>query len=278
MIAELMCPACGNPSRDGGLCDADERTLAAVLRSAPALLDELLIQTARLNVSSISGGKTSDRPLPINMRASELAAGYENLLVSWARACGGDEDETLVGGGREAARWLAERIYEVRVHEASGEIVDELRGHAKACLRAIDRHGADSIWIGNCTAEPPDEKECRTELRVPKGQKTMRCPRCEEHYDVAELLAARDAIIDERIYSTSEIAKLEFRLPDGRVIGLRMIEGYVTRKRLLPAGYRRDALRKKDVALYRIGDVKKAASDALMGIGIGDRDGMRKSA
>lgn len=277
MSIDLLCPACRNPSRDGGLCDNDERTLATVLAGAPDLLDELLTQTARLNVSSIGGGKTSEKPLPINLKASELAAGYETLLMCWALACGAVPG-SLGGSGKAAARWLAERIYDVRVHEAAEEIVDELTEHARACMRAIDRHGADSIWIGNCTAIPPDEKECRTELRVPKGRKTMRCPRCEESYDVAEMLAARDAIIDERIYSIAEIAKLEFRLPNGRIIGLRMIEGYVARKRLNPAGWRRDEMRQKDVALYRIGDVKKAASDALLGIGAGEtRDGRRSA-
>lgn len=260
---EPTCPACGNPSRDGGLCDIDERTLAAVLAGAPDLLDELLTQTARLNVSSIGGGKTSEKPLPINLKASELAVAFENLLTQWAKTCSDPDDPPFAGGGRSSARWLAQRIYDIRLHPHAGDLVHELSRHSAACWRAVDRSGADLVYLGLCKALlPPNDQQCRTALRVKKGLKKAACWRCEAQYDAVELLAERDAEIDGSLATAREIADARFRTPDGRLITLRMIEGYAHRKTILVRLTRRNETLRRDVSLYSIREVKEAAMEA----------------
>lgn len=261
-MSGLECPCCGNPSRDGGLCDADEDRLAKTLGQAPELLDELLIQASRQSVTS-AASKSADTPLPVDLKAADLAAGYEALLLSWAQAVAAYGDPSLPGSGRSAARWLAERIYEVRVHDAAGEIVDELTAHAKDCWRAIDRHGADLIYIGDCSALlPPNDELCRTPLRVRQGLKQAVCWRCEATYDVAEMLQVRDTEIDGYLATAAEIAKVGFRTPDGRRITIPMIQGYARRGRIAARGTRWNSALQKDVSTYQIGEVKQAALEA----------------
>jgi hypothetical protein len=259
-MSDLVCPCCGNPSRDGGLCDTDEDRLAKTLAAAPDLLGELLVQASRQSVTS-AHGKSADEPLPLDLKAADLAAEYEALLLSWARACAAYGDPSLPGSGRSAARWLAERIYGVRVHDAAGEIVDELTHLARECWRAVDTHGADLIYIGDCAALlPPNDEICRTPLRVRQGLKQAVCWRCEATYDVVEMLTARDATIDNYLATAAEIARVGFRTPDGRRITLPMIEGYARRGSIAHHSTRMHL--GKEVKLYRIGEVKQAALNA----------------
>jgi hypothetical protein len=260
----LECPACGNPSRDGGLDDRCEVNLVALLREVPRLLAQLLIQTTR---QTASGGTerrgAASRPLPLNLTTAELSSAYEALLTSWALAMGADQDAAFKPGGRESAFWLSRHFYEIRTHPAVGDMLDELTKQAGECLRAIDRGAGDRVFLGICRKPlPTDGQECMTALRVPKSARKVDCWRCSAEYDVAELLAARDDAIDGSLATVAEIAAAGFRTPDGRVITGRMVEGYATRGRILAHGHRHNETLGRDAALYLIGEVKQAALEA----------------
>ncbi len=258
----LTCQACGNPSRDGGLCDPCEKILADTLAWAPDLLDELLVQTTRQSVTS-AGGRGSDTPLPINLRASKLSSDYEKLLLGWARSIATYGDPSLPANGKQAAHWLAERIYDIRMLDIAGQITDQLTHHADACWSAIDREGADLIYLGVCKALlPPLDEECRSALRARKGNPTATCWRCEATYNVAEMLAIRDAVIDRSLATAAEIANAGFKTPDGRTITLQMIRGYIARHVIIAKGMKRNDTLNRDAALYSIADVKQAALSA----------------
>jgi hypothetical protein len=263
-VTDVLCLACHNPSRDGGLCDACEERLVVILREVPRLLADLLVQTTRQAVTSTgSGRRGSDRPLPLDLKASELSSGLESLLASWAKAMGAGGDPVALNGGREAAYWLQRHLYDVRVHEAVGDLLDELDQHSRDCLRAIDRHGVDRVFLGICRATlPPNDVECMTALRAPKGARRMRCWRCSAEYDVAEMLTKRDDAIDGSLATVAEIAAAQFRTPDGRLITSHMVKGYAARGRIAAHGYRQNEALDRRAALYLIGEVKQAALEA----------------
>ena len=250
-MSDLECPRCGNPSRDGGLDDPCEKALASTLAEAPALLDELLTQATRQAVTSIGGTRGADIPLPVNLKAADLAQEFTTLLVSWAKQCGCDIQGAT---GQVAAHWLAERIYTIRLHAEVAAMTDELVQHARECWRAVDRVGADLLYLGDCQALiPPNDVACLTKLKVRKGAQHMTCWRCEASYDVAEMLEARDARIDSGLATVLQIARAELRTPDGRLITARMIEGYKRRGAILQKGILDGA------ATFCVGDVKDAA-------------------
>jgi hypothetical protein len=248
-VSQLECPACHNPSRDGGLCDNDEIILKNNLDDVPWLLDQLLIQAIRQNVTS-EAGASAETPLAFNEKAADLAAKYEHMLSTWARIVGA---QTLAG--RAAADWMRRNFYDVRIHPQAADVVDQIIGHAGECWHAIDRHGADLIFLGDCHHEI-DDRECLTPIRARKGVTVVECWRCETRYDVAEMLAARDARINESLATAAEIAGAQFRTPDNRLINVKMIEGYLRRGTVAQHGTRRGK------PIYRIGEVKEAAFKA----------------
>lgn len=259
--AEVLCPHCDTPSRDGGLCDRCEETLAYLLGQAPGVIAQLIVQITRQAVGVRGHGKAAEPPMPINVKAAEIAARYKTVLIGWGIACGGEGNPTLDGDGRQAARWLHARIYELRIHPAATDILDEILECHTACIRAIDRYGTDIIYIGNCGALlPPNDIECQTVLKVRKDKTTAVCHRCEARYDVAEMLAARDAIVGQHIMSTAEIAKLNWRTADYRLIGPRLIQSLVQSGALTPVGERENPGKQKPAQLYRLADVKNAAN------------------
>lgn len=256
-MSETYCPRCGNPSRDGGLCDADTSVLRDNLRHAPGLLDDLDVSTTMQSVlfSQSRKVRSAEPPMPVNLHASGLAAEYDALLVSWARACGGDEDPQLRGGGRQAAEWMLVRIETVRLHEAADAIVDELVDQARPCWRAIDRP-AELTPFGECGAVLDDGTTCPRQLFAERNQAALTCRACGTWH---ELRPRVEHALENSAHmhgQPSEIAALLSAL--GVNCTSSMVRGLAHRNRINPT----HVDEKTGLTWYRLGDVH----DALKGI------------
>jgi hypothetical protein len=253
-VSQLLCLRCGNPSRDGGLCDADTSVLRDNLRHAAGLLDDLDISTTMQSVlfSQSRKVRSAEPPMPVNLKSSDLAAGYDSLLVSWARACGADEDRDLFGTGRQAAAWMLKRINSVRMHEAAGDLVDELVSQAGACWRAIDRP-AELTPFGACGAAIDDEgNTCPRQLFAEKGATAITCRSCGTWH---ELKARYEKTLENSAHMQGQPSEVAAALS---ALGVHctssMIRGMAHRRRLDPTHVDEVTGR----TWYRLGDVSEA--------------------
>lgn len=285
-MSGFQCPSCGNPSRDGGLCEDDTKRLRDTLTAAPGLLDDLDTSASRQSVHSTGkGARSAERPLPVNFKASELRDGYAALLVSWAMAVGDEGDPTLQGGGRECAHWLLYNLAAVRVHEAADAILDEIVTQARACWRAVDAP-LDLVPLGECGApikvsgdpclcscqhrphgpgcDLPGgcgslgcvdgwrtyEVRCDRRLTVEVGQTVVTCRNCSTTHDVRR---RRDEALGDSAYLEglpSQLAGVLTAL--GMKCSAAMIRGFAARGRI--KAKHTDGVR----TWYRLGDVHEA--------------------
>ena len=166
---------CGRPVDGAFLCQQDTTKLRGTLEYAAWIAGELDVTLARqARFGERNGGKSADKPLPYDVRASEAAWVLRNTLTTWCRVMidelGQDmpktatpgESDGLTGAPRygranqdvttaEAALWLSQRIGVLRTHPAAGEAADEIGQAVAQARRAIDQPANRArIPIGPC--------------------------------------------------------------------------------------------------------------------------------
>lgn len=162
---------CGRPVDGATLCNTCTAALVADLQDVPDLAAELDVTLARqARFGERNGGRSADKPLPYDVRASEAGWVLRNTLTGWARVI--IEEMAIPGPGRpipapngangyprqgadiptaQIATWLAGHVSALRTHPAAGEAAEEIHGAVDQARRAVDAPANRArIPIGPC--------------------------------------------------------------------------------------------------------------------------------
>lgn len=252
---------CGRPTRDAAYaCDTCGDDLARALGDVTWLNEELEVTITRqqgIDYRRGNGGsgaqKPSERPLPGNWTASEARGHLKSILVSWALLC--SEESVRSSDPRDGlpaddlvaiSRWLLWRVDGLMLHEAAGDVTDEVVSAVTHCHRLIDR-APDRQYLGDCR-----EPECvGGRLYGRPGGSLARCTNCHTTTSADEIRKRLLGELDDRLCTAREIAELStyLGLKASREQVRKYVE-YLSRKGLVA---KHPAF--SDHSVYRFGEV-----------------------
>lgn len=167
------CGVCSAPAGDDAyLCRTHTDDLARDLGAVPDLVAELditLTRQARVT-SERHGGRSAERPLPLNVHASEKASILNSTINAWAldtSRLAEDERDQLAGNHytdtAAVAAWLARNLHTLRMHAEAGQAHDELTNAIREARRAVDRP-LDYMPLGECGNDDELDPPCKAIL------------------------------------------------------------------------------------------------------------------
>lgn len=210
--------ACDIPVTDTTVCPNCVDTLMSALRSVPMLAAELEVTVTRqtcLGGGNGRRGRADTAPLPVDLRAADVAAQLRNALSTTVRMlwdanaprgwacvrCGLPEDapgphpvhcgrlvtvrplrltldcpDTIDG----MAGWLGRRPSWIAGHPAGGGIADELALITAAAWRCIDQPPT-RLYAGPCNTG-----DCQADLYHRRGSHHIRCRSCSATHIVSD--------------------------------------------------------------------------------------------
>jgi hypothetical protein len=176
------------------------------------------------------GGRTRERSLPVDMRASEVGWVAVNTVSTWCRVLLDDLPATAVGPADTVpsmCRWLLLHVNRIRVAEWGAEAFDELTDLEQQLRRVCDRP-AERMYAGPCSV-------CNGDLYGQPGASSVMCRPCGLEFDVAERLAWMQLQVYGRLVSASEGAALLSRFAMQTQQGT--IDTWARRGRLVVKGH-----------------------------------------
>lgn len=139
---------CGQPAPDSFLCSRCERQLHRTLLDVPDLATELDTVLARHTAYlEHHGGRSAEKPLPIDMRASEAAWVLRNTLTTWARVLHDERGVELPTTARVPAQAATER-------PAEGERTSDTLSTAHRAVQRCDQTDLDNTSCHHCRSTP----------------------------------------------------------------------------------------------------------------------------
>ncbi|MET9339258.1 hypothetical protein [Nonomuraea sp. NPDC003804] len=252
------------------ICGACSSELRRELAAVPGLFEDLdlaISRQTRLTGGSV-GGRSTEKPLPWNERASDAAEHLSVLLLGWARVlvasvqvlqgptCGTCTHPSCLYAelGREphhhpahVAPWLHRHAGALIAHPAGPDAVEEILTAVRNARRATDTPPRDLVYAGPCDG-------CDGGLYAKPGAATTTCRWCVDDEDKP----LRYEVAARRKWMLNSMNDLELPAPViaraltslVRPIKPALIHTWVSRKRLTPAG-----LDRHDRMLFRVGDV-----------------------
>lgn len=178
MTAQLQCPVCFEPNRNGLVCRVCIGGLVKDLRELPELMGELTVQFARLSQSGTgNGGRGATTPVPFDQRSTEHRDLIVNTISTWIRdiECGdlyepGTDQEPLRNSMASWCAWLLERTDRIRMHPEPTHFLGEIHHCVVLARRAIDTPGI-SLPCGQCPT-------CGKDVYAPVGAEEGTCRHC----------------------------------------------------------------------------------------------------
>lgn len=148
----VACVVCGAPAHDVNLCARCESRLVRAVAEIPALADELETTITRQTAQGPQeGGRSAEKPLPVNLTASYVADDLKATLVAWVR----DLEPNVTYQPRDdlaaIGRWLLSHMDAIRSHKAVDELHDEISYAVREAWRAVDRPANRSkVLVAGC--------------------------------------------------------------------------------------------------------------------------------
>lgn len=197
--------ACGRPTRDQRLlCSQCAWELERALAEVPALVDELTTTLTRQGSGGYrNGSRSTDKPLPFDVRASDCLDQLRVVLVGWTRVIAETHGHGLpIDSLPGMARFLFLRSDLLVVHEAADEISDEIGQACRDGWRIVDRP-ADRLFAGIC-----GRGGCLESLYAKPKTALVTCRTCGTEHDVDRRRGEMRADIDGMLLPIGEIARL----------------------------------------------------------------------
>ena len=228
-------PECSRPTANAFVCHQCLDNLGVALADVPALAEDLLVAVARQSRFDDSGGPGGESPLPYGRAAADAWADLRKALSVAVGKLGGLDSLSPV----RASDWLLAHLVAISGHIEGGKLLDAITT-ASARGRAVINSPAPKVYLGLC-------RKCHTAMHAEADAVAHRCAVCGEGYDVASQLTGLLEKVRGSLVSTSELVKLQTVLQQRFTI--HQVNGYVTRKRLLPKGRKEDGTQ-----LYLVGE------------------------
>ena len=294
----VECTECGRTVPDSvELCLSCLDEFVDELLSVPGIVADIGTTAALLDRMSTNrnGGKSAETALPIrldkcdNPPTQSAYAALVDTITTWGRLTSEHYGATIPLGARglvqlvmtnrastrtdpvsisltpctpaeQVAVWIACNPHTVRALPASHEMIKEVTTAIARARMAVDRL-PELKHVGPC-------KNCGCRLRAEKSNTWVRCPVCNEQYDVQKLLAETLSAADDMVFSTDEIYPLLRAIEEPVKAGT--FQSWVSRKKLIPHAWRRlDGritsywIHRDDAPLYRLGDVRALRRSAI---------------
>jgi len=210
---------------------------------------------------------TPSAALGFDPRVSRVADRVHNGLVGIVREMPDETWGSLASdaGSHQIARWLLHQVTAIRLMPTAGEIFD-LLGRMVGDLHRLFDNPPPALFLGECKMIGDDGTECTESLYLDADKVTsaeVACPRCGITHDVAERRKVLMDGVNDYLGTAKEISRL-LRNIAGSDVSERRIREYAGHGLLTRMGTRREYGRDgaaRDVATYRIGDVRRIADD-----------------
>ena len=201
---EHLCPRCTRPAGTQTLCPACLDALHADLDALPDLIDQLHTQLARMGrLGHAVGGRSAERPSPVDWRASEVLDLLRSVLVGWVR------DVTPEPSAQPADTLQAMtahlRFTDWRRHPAADEFADEIGYAIAEGRRAIDAP-PERRYLGECMEPIEGRGDCPGDVWQVGAKRTAACALCGHPHDVARRQEWIADIAQDRLVTASEAA------------------------------------------------------------------------
>lgn len=219
------CAIDGRPAPDATICRGCLDQLVGILRTVPALVDDLEVTLSRqARVGTRNGPRSSETPLPFHLSASVDLETLRDGLGMWAgvvatrRGVSLDAPASAVG----YAAWLVRWSGEVAQHPDAAELHGDVLAMAEAGRRTVDLPAA-LHFVGPCD-------NCEADLYCSAGAAGVACrtEACGATYDVA---ARRAWLLEAAVDQLRTAAELSRELPwiGGVVIDRKLINQWAVR-------------------------------------------------
>lgn len=274
---------CGNARRETG-CLGDLLQRLGDCAWLAEQLDTTLSRQDKVSAGSV-GFVTgnAEKPLPLNLGASDVSMSLRDKLCSWVRCLWEDNTSTVLhcslchveqrhhAEGPEAterdwydalpavevsidivstSRWLMRHPTWIAIHPAVDELFGELSDAIHRAFRAVDIPKDTRVFLGKCGFEMEGVR-CKEELFARPADDEVTCPVCGTWWIVEERQAWLLATADDEVASAPVLSGLLSRLgvPVGEVDIRNMAKRGVIKAVSVDAHRRRS---------YRVGDVLSA--------------------
>ena len=200
------------PATVGNLCTGCVTKLHTTVLQVPRLLVELDVTITKQARQSVAGGASNERPLVLNLAASEAAGQVRMWLRAVAHLSAGEREPVPVGA-RELAAWTARRLSVAARRPEIGEYCEGLLRAVVVGMRCIDRAPERRV-VGVC--------ECGMPLADSRSDGLITCRTCGREYEIAEWVAYRDSKVLDLVATPTEICAyfakaFEVKLTDNEI-------------------------------------------------------------
>lgn len=238
-MTETTCTRCTRPTRDAAyVCDDCLDGFAKALGDITWLDDELDTTIGKQRGATSGGTPSAEKPLPINVPASEARDRLRHELVMLVRFCSeegvraSDPSDDLPENTIVAlSRWLLWRVDGLAFNDMAAQFIDDVSAAVQKCQRIIDLPPERS-YAGPCP-------ECKRDLYHRPAATDVKCPGCGQTYDVGEVVTwMQERIKDhmtDRLVTAREGSTLLSRF--GLETGQRTIDKWCERGKVTSTGH-----------------------------------------
>lgn len=247
---------------DTTLCGGCLNELLTALRDVPWLVEQLAVTlTRQARLGDRNGPRSSERPLPYDLGASDALDALTATLLAWARLIADRRNVHLDTPQRPEtlAAWLRMWPTELATHPDAGDLHDEILYATGNARRTIDRR-PDLKFVGPCDSYGatvlPDNGHngCGEDLYAHLNAKTIQCqtPQCYAVYDVEQ---RRAWLLEAAVDQLRTARQLADELPwiAGVTITAKRIGMWATRGKL--AVYGPHPQDPREAQRFRVGEV-----------------------
>lgn len=219
-----LCVVDGAPATMGNLCSSCVTTLHAKVLEVPRLLDELDVTiTKQARQTAGAGGSCNERPLVLNLAASDVAREVEVALRTLAHLGAADREPVPVAISALAPWAASHLVHAVRRPEIADAYLALLTALDQG-WRSVDRAPERRV-VGTC--------DCGGVLATARTEGEVRCPSCGVLWDVGEREDVRNEMLLGLTVRTADLVTL-FRTVLGRRITEDTVRKWVQRRQLRP--------------------------------------------
>lgn len=181
-------------------------------------LDTTLARQDKVSAGSV-GFVTgnAEKPLPLNLSASDASLDLRDKLCSWVRCLWEDngvpDEDGWVGPAdidptiTSTSRWLMRHPSWIAFHPAADEIYYELTSVIQTAFRVIDIPKDTRIFLGKCGFEM-DGEWCKHELYARPRTPEVTCSVCGSEWVVEERLTFLRSIAEDEVLEIPALSRL----------------------------------------------------------------------
>lgn len=181
-------------------------------------LDTTLSRQDKISAGSVGFVTgTAEKPLPLNIGASDASMNLRDTLCSWVRdlweTFGVPDENGWVPPADVAptvvstSRWLMRHPTWIAIHPAADDLYGELSEVIHLAFRAVDIPKDNRVFLGKCGFEMNDEW-CQHELYARPRMDEVTCSVCGSEWVVEERLAHLRSIAEDEVLQIPALSRL----------------------------------------------------------------------